>query len=659
MRVTGRCRPPTRSATTESIDIAADPHDTTGDDTPGDQPASEPVSGIAVGGPVAVTQGDGWSLVRRAMAEEWFGITVGMVVALAWTAGRVAVPWLVQQAIDRGIETEGALLPWVIAITLAGVVSGIFTGLRRYWAFRNARRVEARFRDRIFAHVQRLHFAFHDAVQTGDLMSRANTDLQHFQNFITMLPVTAGNFVVVATVSVLLFVIEPSLAVAALIFLPFVIVLGRRFGQRLHPALMGIQTESGQLASVVEESVTGIRVIKGFGSEHLQADKLATEADDVYRESMSAAAVRSIYLPAVELIPNLGLIMVLFWGGRLVLDGRLTVGELVSFNIYVLMLIQPLRMLGMIIATGQRASAAGSRIQAVLSTAPVIVDPPHPTPLPELDRPGHVRFDGVSFSYPDEPDAGVLHDLDLEIHGGETVALVGATGSGKSTIARLLPRFYDVTGGSITLDGVDVRKVRRHELRRTVGIVFEETFLFSASIADNIAFADRSASPEAIERAARLAGAHEFIAGLPNGYDTLLGERGYSLSGGQRQRIAIARAVLADPRVVILDDATSAVDPAKEHEIRDALTEVMGRRTTIVIAHRPATVALADRVVLLDEGRVVAEGSHQELLRTVPRYREVLAAGERTGGEDPSANGGAPAGGRPTGDEASASGTGA
>ena len=590
---------------------------------------------------------DGWRLIRQAMRLEWKGIAIGMVVSLGWTFGRVAIPWLVQQAIDSGIEGEGPLLWWFVALVGAGVVSGIFTGLRRYWAFRNARRVEMRLRDRLFAHVQRLHFAFHDSIQTGDLMSRANTDLQQFQNFITMLPVTSANAVIVLAVSVIVFSIQPGLAVLALMFLPFVNVLGRRFGQRLHPAVLGVQRESAELASVVEESVAGVRVVKGFGAEGLQAAKLSTEADDVYGEAMKAHRVRSIFLPAVELLPNLGLILVLWRGGQLVLDGRMTIGELVSFNIYVAMLIQPLRMLGMIIANGQRASAAGQRIQGVLRTAPTIVDPPHPISLPTASeravKPeadvradgsgavatlGHVRFDAVEFSYPDEPDLAVLHELDLEVMPGETVALVGATGSGKSTIARLLPRFYDVTAGSITVDGVDVREVQRQELRRSVGIVFEETFLFSASIADNIAFADPAASQASIEEAARLAGAHEFIAALPEGYDTELGERGYSLSGGQRQRIAIARAVLANPRVVILDDATSAVDPTKEHEIRDALTDVMGRRTTIVIAHRPATVALADRVVLLDEGRIVAEGTHHDLLAGNDRYREVLASAE-------------------------------
>ncbi|MCP5027627.1 MAG: ABC transporter ATP-binding protein [Actinomycetia bacterium] len=574
---------------------------------------------------------NGWSLLFEAIRVERTGVAVGVVVAMCWTAGKVAVPWLVAKGIDQGVDGDESLVFWAAIISSAGLVSGFFTGMRRFWAFRNARRAEMRLRDRLFAHVQRLHFAFHDGVQTGDLMSRANTDLQQFQNFITMLPVTAGNILSVIAVTVLLLIINPGLAALALIGLPIVNVLGRRFSQRLHPAVMGIQTESAELATVVEETIAGIRVVKGFGAEQLQADRLSKEADDVYRRSLEASTVRSIFLPAIELLPNLGLVLVLFRGGHLALDGQMSVGELVSFNIYVLMLIQPLRMLGMVVANGQRASAAGERIHSVLATAPLIVDQAHPAVLPPIEPSGRVEFRDVSFGYPDEPEVAVLDHLSLTIEPGETVALVGPTGSGKSTVARLVPRFYDIIGGEILLDGVDIRTVRRQELRKAVGIVFEETFLFSSSIRDNIAFADPDADLDAVRTAARLAGADEFIEELDHGYETAIGERGYSLSGGQRQRIAIARAVLADPRVVVLDDATSAVDPTKEHEIRDALAEVMGRRTTIMIAHRPATVALADRVVLLDEGRIIAEGTHRQLLESSGRYREVLAAAELAG----------------------------
>jgi len=550
-----------------------------------------------------------------------------MVAGLLYTAGRVAIPLLIQLGLDRGVRDGEPLLPWSLAIVGAGLFSACFLGLRRYLAFRNARVIEARLRDRIFAHVQRLHFAFHDANATGELMSRGNTDLQHFQNFVTLVPLTFGNVLIVVTVTIIMVVLQPLLALMALASLPFVNVLGRRFAQELNPAIMRVQQESAELATVVEESVSGVRVVKGFGSEPVQARKLAAEADDVHDAALASSEIRARYLPAMELLPSIGLITVLGYGGHLVIDGEMTIGELVSFNIYVLMLIQPLRMLGMIVANGQRASAAGVRIAEVLDTAPAIVDVASPTALPDQGALGRVELREVEFDYhPEAAGAGVLQGLSLTIEPGESVALVGATGSGKSTVARLLPRFYDVDGGAVMIDGVDVRSVERRKLRKAVSIVFEETFLFSSSIRENIAFADPDVDLDAVVRAATLAGADEFICDLPNGYDTAIGERGFSLSGGQRQRIAIARAILADPRVLVLDDATSAVDPTKEHEIRDALGEVMQGRTTIVIAHRPATIALAHRVVLLDEGRIIAEGTHDDLLATNARYREVLAA---------------------------------
>ncbi|HVM52479.1 MAG TPA: ABC transporter ATP-binding protein [Acidimicrobiales bacterium] len=578
----------------------------------------------------ATTKSRGRTLLTSQLRTQLVGVSIGVLISLLWSAAKVSVPKVVQVAIDRGIEADDgdALLRWTLVIGALGLVSAVGQGFRRYFAFREARWCEASLRDRIYAHIQRLHFAFHDTAATGQLMSRANTDLQQVQSFVVMIPMTVGNFIQVVAATVILLLINPLLTVLALGGLPFVNMLGKRFSEALHPEVMAIQEESAQLAGVVEESVAGVRVVKGFGAEPIQAERLRVEADDVYGASIRAAGVRARFLPATELIPNFGLVLVLGYGGHQVLAGALTIGELVAFNVYVVMLIWPLRMLGQIIAQWQRSVAAAERVAALLDTEPEIVDAADAVPLPP--GPGEVRFEQVTFGYSEAQLHPVLDGLDLHIEAGTSVAVVGATGSGKTTIARLIPRFYDIAGGCITIDGIDVRDVRIRDLRRAVGMVFEDTFLFSGSVTDNIAFADPDADRAAVERAARLSGAHDFILRLPEGYDTEIGERGFSLSGGQRQRIAIARAILADPRVLILDDATSSVDPTKEHEIRDALNEVMEGRTTIVIAHRPATIALADRVVLIDEGRVVATGTHDGLLATNERYREVLASALET-----------------------------
>lgn len=571
----------------------------------------------------------GWALLRSTLRAQRRGLAVGVAVGVVQTLGKIAVPKLAQLGIDRGIVLEsGSLWMWCSLIVIAGAVAALFTALRRWFAFRESRWTETVLRERLFEHYLRLDVGYHDRSSTGALMSRASSDLLQVQAFVVMIPLTISSVVLLGASIVILLVIDPLLTAVALISLPLINVLARRFSQRIHPAVMAVQQEQAQLASVVEETVAGIRVIKGFGAEQVQAAKLRDEADDIRRESMKAAVIRSRFLPGIDMLPSIGLITVLMLGGHRAIAGRLTLGELLAFNLYLALMIWPLRNFGMTIAMGQRAAAALIRINEVLDTVPAVRSPERPVPLP--DGGGEVRFERVRFGYggdvAESTGRSVLDGFDLVVPAGTSVAVVGATGSGKSTIARLLTRFYDVGDGSIRLDGVDIREVDLVELRRAVAIVFEETFLFHDTIAANIAFARPDAAADEIERAARLAGAHEFIAAMPEGYGTLIGERGFSLSGGQRQRIAIARAILADPRVLVLDDATSAVDPTKEHEIRDALSTVMSGRTTIVIAHRPATIAMADRVVLLDGGTVAAAGRHEELLETSPRYREVLAS---------------------------------
>ncbi|MFM8236984.1 MAG: ABC transporter ATP-binding protein [Actinomycetota bacterium] len=568
---------------------------------------------------------EGWLLMRAAVRPYRRIVALGIGAGLLWAAARVAIPSLAGAAIDSGL-TDGdwsVAMGWTAAILGVGIVQAVMTGLRRYAAFGLALRVETDLRMQLVAHLQRLHFAYHDQAQTGRLMAHANTDVQQINNVVILIPLTIASTIQMAAVIVILVALSPGLAFFALGALPFLNVAATWFNHRMYPVGVALQQELSELSGVVEESVTGIRVVKGFGAERLQRRRLAEEAAGVYDRSMDQARLRAWFMPLLDFLPSLGLVGILWYGGHQVLNGNLGVGDIVAANLYVLMLIWPLRMIGMLVGQMPRAAAAAGRIHEVLATDPEIDHEAsdHAPPLPP--GPGAVRFEGVNFAYP--LGSRVLDGLDLEIRGGEAVALVGATASGKSTVARLIPRFYDVQEGRVRIDGVDVREAPLADVRRAVGIVFEDTFLFSDSVRANIAFADPEAPLDAVLRAARLAGAHEFVEALPEGYDTVIGEHGYSLSGGQRQRIAIARAVLADPRVLILDDATSAVDPSKEHEIRAALAEVMHGRTTIIIAHRPATIALADRVVLLDGGRVVADGPHEQLLAESERYREVLA----------------------------------
>jgi ATP-binding cassette subfamily B protein len=557
----------------------------------------------------------------------------GVLAGAVWTVAKIAIPAFAGAAIDNGIipGDSNVILKYVVLILVVGLVQAAGTALRRYSAFRISYRAETDLRQRLFAHLQRLHFAFHDQAQTGQLMARANSDIQQVNQVVILLPLTISNILILlGTVSVMLLK-SVTLALLAIGALPFLAYFATRFSHRIAPVSLELQQELGDLSGVVEESIAGVRVVKGFGAERRQTARLDVEADSVLDRALVAAKMRSNFLPLVDFLPALALVAILWYGGHQVLDAKLEIGDLVQFNSYILMLIWPLRLGGMLVAQSARSAAAAGRIYEILETDTAVVDPSHPTPLPPAGH-GELRFEGVRFGY--SSGRPVLDDFDLVVQGGEAVAIVGTTGSGKTTVARLLPRFYDVTSGRVLVDGVDVREVALHDLRRSIGIVFEETFLFSDTVAENIAFAVPDAPMNAVRQAARLAGADEFVVELPEQYDTVIGEQGYSLSGGQRQRIAIARAVLADPRVLILDDATSSVDPTKEHEIRAALQQVMQDRTTLIIAHRAATIALADRVVLLDAGRIVAEGTHQHLLESSALYRRVLAQAESGAGTD-------------------------
>jgi ATP-binding cassette subfamily B protein len=574
--------------------------------------------------PEGISRREAWALLVKETMHNRATVVTGIAAGLIWTACRVLIPLFTGVAIDRGIRNHDLhqLGFWAVLIAVIGALSAACSGLRRYSAFRVAYAVETEMREGMFANLQRLDFRFHDQSQTGQLMARAATDLQQINQLVVMLPMTLANVLLIPITAIVLLVIDPTLAVIAMASLPFINYGAKRFSSVIHPVSMELQQQLSGLSTVVEETVTGIRAVKGFGAEAIQQRQLSQQADRIYDRIIELARLRGFFTPLLDVLPMFSLGGVIWYGGYQVIHHHLSVGNLTAFNIYVALLIAPLQMIGQIVAQAQRAVASTQRVKEILDAAPVIKDRPRSVHMPKGQ--GEVRFEGVSFSY-GEGGRKVLDGFDLRISAGESVALVGATGSGKSTVARLLPRFYDPDGGRILIDGTDIREIRLRELRKSVAIVFEDTFLFSDTVAANIAFADPEASTNKIVAAAKLAGAHDFLVNMDQGYETLLGERGFSLSGGQRQRIALARAILANPRVLVLDDATSSVDATKEHEIRAALQTVMEDRTTIVIAHRPATIALAQRVVLLNGGRIVAEGTHESLSASDTRYQEVLA----------------------------------
>jgi ATP-binding cassette subfamily B protein len=556
---------------------------------------------------------------------------LAIVGALIWMALVVTIPYVVKVIIDDAIVggRSDLLVPLVVTLVVVGALQGVGIAVRRYFGFRLSYRAEADLRNRMFTHIQRLAFSFHDETPTGQLMARASSDLSQVRLILAMLPITLANLVMFGIVVIVLIVIDPVLGLVASLTVPALFFTANRFAGRVMGLSFRIQQRLADLSQVVEEAVAGIEVVKSYGQEAAEEDRLDASAGQIYDDSVSIARFRSTYAPLFELIPALGTVAVLWIGGLRVIDGALSIGDFVAFTQYLAVLVLPLMITGWFFANLPRAAAAASRIDELLATDPQILDPLDPVPMPAGG--GEIRFDSVGFSYVEGE--SVLRGVDLVIPGGSAVALVGSTGSGKTTLANLIPRFYDVDEGAVRIDGVDIREVALGELRSEVAFVFQETFLFSSSIAANIRLGDPTADDRTVRSAARLAQAHDFICSMPDGYDTVLGERGATLSGGQRQRIALARSVLRDPRVLVLDDATSSVDALVEAEIQSALTRVMDGRTTIIIAHRTSTLSLADTVVFLEDGRVAAVGSHEDLLEDVPRYAEVLARDEALAGE--------------------------
>jgi ATP-binding cassette subfamily B protein len=456
-------------------------------------------------------------------------------------------------------------------------------------------------------------------------MSRATVDLQSVRFFLGygLVFITQSALTIVLAAGAMI-VLQPGLGLLALIPAPFVVLIARRYGQQSRPALQEVQQRIAELTADAEENVSGVRVVKAFAREQRQLDRFTGRVQAVFDQNLFATRLRAFYNPLIAFLPQLGLAAILMVGGRRVIDGTLTTGEFAAFYTYVLMLASPMRMLGVALGMSQRAVASGARLFEILDRDP---NPVVPEGLGELPRgSGRVELRDVSFTFPGSREPA-LSDVSLVVEAGRTVALVGGTGSGKSTLAALIPRLYEPSSGAVLIDGADVRDVDPTALRREIAVVTDDPFLFSDTVHNNIAYARPDASRQEVEAAAEAAQAAEFIAGLPDGYDTRIGERGLTVSGGQRQRIAIARALLADPRILILDDATSSVDASTEHLIKDALRVAMQGRTTFVIAHRLSTIALADFVVVLDGGRVAARGTHDELLEASPLYREIAEKG--------------------------------
>jgi len=549
----------------------------------------------------------------------------GILAAIAMGA-TVAIPALTGAAVnaidtrDRGqLELLGAL------IALAGLTRLGLTVARRLIAGRVSLGVEMDLRSRVYEHLLALELGFFDRQQTGQLMSRATVDLQAVRFFLGYgLVIIAQSALTILFASIAMFVIDPLLALVALSPVPFVIWIAQRYGQRARPALQEVQQRIAELTADVEENVGGVRVVKAFAREQLQRERFNESVTRVFEQSMISTRLRAFYNPFIGFLPQVGLALLLFLGGRAVIDGSLSIGEFTAFYTYLLALLAPMRTFGLLLGMSQRATASGARIFELLDREPRIVPRADAQALPAGS--GRVELRGASLSYEDAREPA-LDGVTLTVPAGTTLALVGPTGSGKTSLVQLVSRLYDATAGAVCVDGVDVRNVDPRELRRAIAVVTDDPFLFSASVHDNIAYARAGATREEVVAAARRAQAHGFIEQLPDGYDTRVGERGLTLSGGQRQRIAIARALLADPRILILDDATSSVDASTEQEIKRALTEVMAGRTTFVIAHRLSTITLADEIAVLERGRLLDHGTHEQLLERSPFYSEIVEKG--------------------------------
>lgn len=628
------------TATHTQADAASDP------DPPEFEPVSVDERHRAPGANIDPDTELGWlrrllPVVRQHRRPLLTGAVAGTIALLL----QVSVPAVARAAIDATRDgARGDLTTWVIVLLVLAVGRFAFGALYRYALFQLAWNVETDLRALLYDHLTTLSFSYYDRTQSGQVISRANSDIRSIQVLLAFAPLIFMSCVAFVIAFAFMLTIHLTLTLVALSTLPGVYLFGQRLRNTVFPLTWVSQARMAELATIVDENINGTRVVKSFAAEQRQVNLLARSADQLRWANVAAISARAKYTPFIEALPRVGMAIVLLYGGLLAIDGEVSIGTLFAFNAYVIMLQAPFRMVGFMLLQAQRASASASRIYEVLDESPEIADRPDAVTLARPE--GRIEFRDVHFHYPTidphrsaatagDPTGSqrlaVLNGLDLTIEPGETVAIVGRTGSGKSTVARLLTRFYDVDSGDVLIDGHRVDDLTLISLRHHIGLVFDEPFLFSTSVRDNIAYGRPDATPDDVVTAATAAQAHSFITDLSAGYDTVVGERGYTLSGGQRQRVAIARTLLENPPILVLDDATSAIDVKVEASIHDALHGLFEGRTTILIAHRLSTIALADRVVLLEDGRIVADGTHQELLATEPRYVQILAEADDNG----------------------------
>jgi ATP-binding cassette subfamily B protein len=566
-----------------------------------------------------------WAAVLRHRRD----LVISFAAAVLGSGAQTLVPLVARQIVDNVIVTRrDRLWPWLVLLFAVALASFGLAYLRRYHGGRVGLGVQLDLRNAMHDHLQQMDQASLSQLATGQLVSRASSDSALVQGLLNFLPLMTGNVLMMVLSLVVMFVLSPLLALLALVIVPFLFVVSYRMRQRIFPATWDAQQREGDIAQIVDEGVTGVRVVKAFGQEPRELRRLAAATEQLFGSRMRATRLQARYQPLLEAIPQLAQVAVLVAGGLLALHGHITIGTFLAFSTYVGQFAAPARQLAGVLTVGQQARTGVERIYQLLDREPAIRDAPDAVDLAavELDAPGprgEIVFEDVSFGYTDG--TPVLAHASLRIAAGERVAVVGSSGSGKSTLAMLLPRFHDPDAGRVLLDGRDLREVTLSSLRHRIGVAFEDSFLFSDTIRANIAYGRPGATDSEVEQAARAAAVHDFVSEMPAGYATVVGERGLTLSGGQRQRVALARAILADPLVLVLDDATSAVDARTEEAIHDALRTVLADRTTLLIAHRVSTLHLADRIAVMDAGRVVETGTHDDLLASSARYRELLS----------------------------------